>query len=94
MSFEASYLRDAGLAIPLLLYVRLLMRVSAKKKEIVGAEKTLGTITSMTRPEKARSMAMLNLHQNIIDTIYQPLRFYPVLFLLILLTDIVAYLLV
>jgi len=86
-----SFARDASVIIPIILYARLLMRVASRRKSIRLAEERLKRVTSISKSEKARTMGTLKLHRRIIAEVYEPLRLYPVVFILILIADIAIY---
>ena len=51
----------------------------------------LKKVTSISKSEKARTQGTLNLHRGIIAEVYEPLRLYPIIFILILIADIAIY---
>lgn len=61
------------------------------RQHIKLAEVRLKKVTSISKSEKARTMGTLKLHRGIIAEVYEPLRLYPIIFILILIADIAIY---
>ncbi|EGD73936.1 hypothetical protein PTSG_05630 [Salpingoeca rosetta] len=91
LAIRFSYARNLYMFFPLVLYCWMLYRIHTQRAVLKQAEEQLQTFQHLPRPEKLRNKKMIELRKDIIRGVYQPLRVYPLFFVLLLVSDLIKY---